>query len=83
MNTLKLKGARVAKGYTQETLAQKLHMSAKTYNRKELGLIEFNRHEILTIAQILELNTNQVNEIFFDNKLTNCIRTDHPAAAEG
>lgn len=64
MDIQKLKGARVSKGYTQEHIARKLGVSTKTYNRKELGLIEFNRREILKLMEILELDHKDIAEIF-------------------
>lgn len=64
MDIQKLKGARVSKGYTQELIARKLGVSTKTYNRKELGLIEFNRREILKLMEILELDHKDIAEIF-------------------
>ncbi|MBS4534473.1 helix-turn-helix transcriptional regulator [Clostridium sp. D2Q-14] len=70
MNSNKLKGIRIAKGYTQKQMAIKLGMAIRTYNRKELGIVEFNRAEIQKIAQILNLSLDEMNEIFFDNKLT-------------
>lgn len=73
MNLLKLRGMRITKGYTQEKLAKMIGISAKTYNRKELGVIDFNLQEITTIVELFGLNLNEVNEIFFDNKITNRI----------
>jgi len=73
MNLLKLRGMRITKGYTQEKLAKMIGISAKTYNRKELGVIDFNLQEITTIVELFELNLDEVNEIFFDNKITNRI----------
>ena len=70
MNSNKLKGARVAKGLTQQQMSNKLGMTIKTYNRKELGLVEFNRKEVLDISSVLELSLQEVNEIFFGNQLT-------------
>ncbi|MGB4369064.1 MAG: helix-turn-helix transcriptional regulator [Caldicoprobacterales bacterium] len=64
MNVQKLKGARVAKGYTQEHMAEKLDISTKTYNRKELGIVEFNRREIAKLVEILDLTTEEISEIF-------------------
>lgn len=75
MKLQKLRGIRVAKGYTQHTLAKKLGMSTKTYNRKELGIIEFNRQELLSLIEVLGLTANEVNEIFFGNRLTKCINS--------
>ena len=73
MNLLKLRGMRITKAYTQEKLAKMIGISAKTYNRKELGVIDFNLQEITTIVELFGLNLDEVNEIFFDNKITNRI----------
>jgi DNA-binding XRE family transcriptional regulator len=73
MDTLKLKGVRVKCGYTQEQLAQEIGITAKTYNRKELGITEFSRDEILIIIEKLFLDIHMVNEIFFGNQITDCI----------
>lgn len=64
MNIHKLKGARVSKGYTQEHLAEKLGISTKTYNRKELGFVEFNRREIARLMEVLDLSQEDIGEIF-------------------
>jgi DNA-binding XRE family transcriptional regulator len=74
MNTRKLKSVRVEKNHTQKSLARAVGMSEKTYNRKELGIIDFTRSEMLNISNILGLNIEMVNEIFFENKLTKRIR---------
>ena len=66
----KLKGARVTKGYTQESIAKKINITTKTYNRKELGMVRFSTDEIIKITNLLEFTVTQVNDIFFDNKLT-------------
>jgi DNA-binding XRE family transcriptional regulator len=66
----KLKGARVAKGYTQEKLAKAIGITLNPYNRKELGIVKFTTDEIIKISNLLEFTIEQVNEIFFDNKLT-------------
>lgn len=69
MQIQKLKAARVQVGYTQKQLAEKLGISSKSYNRKELGLIEFKSKEIIHISILLNLTLKNVNEIFFENKL--------------
>lgn len=71
MNTNKLKGLRVSKGYTQKGMAKELEMAIKTYNRKETGIVEFNRNEIFKLSEVLGLTLGEVNEVFFENKLTN------------
>ncbi len=71
MDCMKLKGIRVSKGYTQEVLAEELGISTKTYNRKELGIIEFNRKEIAQLIEILDLDDSEVFNIFFTVDLPN------------
>lgn len=66
----KLKGARVSKGYTQESISKAIGITTNTYNRKELGLVKFTIEEITKISNLLEFTIEQVNDIFFDNKLT-------------
>lgn len=74
VNTLELKSARVRKGYTQKSIAQKLKLSNISYGFKERGKIEFTISEMLSIVKILELNIYEINKIFFDNKLTEVVR---------
>lgn len=71
MKTLKLKSIRVGKGYIQSKLAKEMGTSENTYNRKELGMIAFTIEEVKKISEILDLDIDQVNDIFFDNQLTN------------
>lgn len=71
MNVLGLRSSRVKKGLTQGDIAKKLFITTKTYNRKELGITHFSPEEIKNISIILELTIDEVNQIFFDNKLTN------------
>lgn len=66
----KLKGARVAKGYTQDCFGKAIGITLNTYNRKELGIVKFTTDEIIKISNLLEFTIEQVNDIFFDNKLT-------------
>lgn len=80
MDSTKLKGLRVGKGLTQKQISKKLGMAVKTYNRKELGLVEFTRDEILRLAEILDMSLQLVNEIFFENKLTNRLSGDNRTA---
>lgn len=70
MNIDKLKGMRVSKGLTQERISKHIKMTITTYNRKELGLVQFTNQEILSVATILNMTLQDVNEVFFDSKLT-------------
>jgi putative transcriptional regulator len=49
----KLKGARVAKGFTQREMAEKIGISAVSYTRKENGDYEFTQNEMKKICKIL------------------------------
>lgn len=61
---MKLKGARVAKGFTQENMAERLDISTKTYNRKGLGIMGFNRREMFELVKTLNLTREEAGEIF-------------------
>ena len=64
-----LKAKRVLKGMYQHEVAKEIGVSHKTYNFKENGKVEFNVEEILKVIQCLDLNFDEVNDIFFSNKL--------------
>jgi len=70
MDRHKLKGIRTTANLTQTELASHLKVTTKTYNHKENGEIEFKLSEILKIAIFLDMTLQQVNDIFFENKLT-------------
>ena len=60
---LKLKGKRVEKGLTQESISKLLHMEKSAYARKENGLVQFRLDEVKKILEILECN---FEDIFLD-----------------
>ena len=64
-----LKAKRVLKGMYQHEVAKEIGISHKTYNFKENGKVEFNVEEILKVIQCLDLTFDEVNDIFFANKL--------------
>lgn len=70
MNSSKLRGIRVERGYNQQKLAEAIGITLSTYYRKETGQREFSRDEIEKLAKVLCLTAQDVNAIFFDNKLT-------------
>ena len=65
MNSSKLKGIRVEKGKTQKNMAKSL----VTYSKKERGEVEFSNEEMSIVAKALDLTSDQVNAIFFDDNL--------------
>lgn len=70
MGANKLKVARVAKNMTQEDVARLLGITLATYNRKELGNVDFKRREVLSLSKVLNLSLKDVNNIFFNGELT-------------
>lgn len=76
MNTYKLKSARASMGYTQVEMAKMLSITQKTYNRKELGIVDFNLREVTKIIDILKLDVDHVYGIFFNDNITNCISSE-------
>ena len=65
---IKLKGQRVAHGYTQKQLSDLLGMELSTYNRKELGIKDFTLTEIQELMYILDC---EFNDIFFKKDVAN------------
>ena len=68
MNSSKLKGIRVEKGKTQKNMAELIGKSLVTYS-KERGEVEFSNEEMSIVAKALDLTSDQVNAIFFDDNL--------------
>ncbi len=72
MNLKKLRLARLERELSQKDLAKKIGVHELTYSRKERGQREFTRTEIDNLAAALDLTNDEVNEIFFDNRITEC-----------
>jgi DNA-binding XRE family transcriptional regulator len=64
-----LKSKRVLKGIYQHEIAKEIGISHKSYNFKENGKVGFNVDEILKVIECLDLTFDEVNDIFFFNKL--------------
>lgn len=60
-----IRGIRCAYGYSQEYLAEQLGISVSNYRKKESGIVGFSDSEKIIVARVLNLNQNQVNDIFF------------------
>lgn len=69
MNSSKLKGIRVEKEKTQKDMAALIGKSIVTYGKKERGKVKFSNEEMTIIAKALDLTSDQVNAIFFDDGL--------------
>lgn len=61
-----LKSKRVLKGLTQEAIAAKIGINTKSYNMKENGKNRFSLEEAARISEYLDLNLEEVNDIFLN-----------------
>jgi transcriptional regulator with XRE-family HTH domain len=65
MNTAELKGRIVAKGFTTERFCKEAGIVRSTFDRKMSGKSEFDRSEMLRMIRVLNLNMDEVYNIFF------------------
>ena len=65
-----LKSKRILFNLTQEEIAKEVWINIKSYNLKENGKREFTLDEAKKISNLLELNLNEVNDIFFDSSIS-------------
>ena len=65
-----LKSKRILFNLTQEEIAKEVGINIKSYNLKENGKREFTLDEAKKISNLLELNINEVNDIFFDSSIS-------------
>lgn len=72
MNLKLLRMKRLQNELSQKQLAEMIGVHEMTYFRKEKGEREFTRTEIDNLAKALNLSNDDVNEIFFDSRITNC-----------
>ena len=70
MNLEELKIERIRQKLTQKKLADKMGINEISYNRKERGIRNFSMPEIQALSEILKIDIDKANEIFFNNKLT-------------
>ena len=65
-----LKSKRRLFDLTQEEIAKEVGINIKSYNLKENGKREFTLDEAKKISNLLKLNLNEVNDIFFDSSIS-------------
>ena len=65
-----LKSKRILFDLTQEEIAKEVGNNIKSYNLKENGKREFTLDEAKKISNLLKLNLNEVNDIFFDSSIS-------------
>ncbi|WEB70577.1 helix-turn-helix domain-containing protein [Aerococcus christensenii] len=65
LNLKRIKAERIAKGYTQEYMAEKMGFNNRSaYAKRENGIVNIGADELAQIAEILEIPSNQLS-IFF------------------
>lgn len=69
MNSLELKGLRIARGKTQSYMGERIEKSLDSYAKKERGEVLFTPEEMAIVASELEMTFEQFNAIFFTNIL--------------
>ena len=60
----KIRAMRKGYGFTQKYMAENLGISVSTYQNKEQGRVRFSDREKVSMAHILQLSADQVNDIF-------------------
>lgn len=75
MKYSEIRAERYKKGISMKEAADRLGISCSVYSQKERGKSRFSIDQIIVLAQMLDLNYAQVNDIFFDGLLPN--GTDH------
>ena len=65
-----LKSKRILFDLTQEEIAKEVGINIKSYNLKENGKREFTLDEAKKISNLLKINLNEVNDIFFDSSIS-------------
>lgn len=66
----RIKAERVAKGMTQQELANRLGVNRATYAKREAGLVKLGADELSEIAHILGYSDDQLG-IFFGSSSPN------------
>ena len=65
----RLKAERVARGFTQDDMAQKMGWSTRTpYAKRENGIVSIGADELAKMANILGYDKNELG-IFFSNNV--------------
>jgi transcriptional regulator with XRE-family HTH domain len=64
VDLMRLKAERIAKGYTQAQLAEKVGMTRNSYAKREAGFVSIGADELATIATMLGYASDDF-KIFF------------------
>ena len=69
MNKEKLEAVMKERGFDKETLAKATRLTARGFEQRVDGDVEFNLSEIVFISKALSLTCAEIEEIFFDQKV--------------
>lgn len=84
MNVRLLKAKRVEKNLLQKDLAKALGITEKAMCQKECSAVnKFRADEMLILVKMLDLSYREFDAIFFDNKLTICLRKTQKLSGNG
>lgn len=65
LNLLRLRAERIAKGMTQEEMAERLGISRAAYAKREAGIVDIGANELAAISEVLGIDRDHIS-IFFD-----------------
>lgn len=57
------------KKYSQKAIAEELNISTNSFNNKIKGRSAFNSKEIAAICNLLEIDSTQIGQYFFNPKV--------------
>jgi DNA-binding XRE family transcriptional regulator len=84
MNVRLLKAKRVQCNLRQKDLAKSLGITEKAMCHKECSAEnKFKAEEMLTLVKQLNLSFSEFDAIFFDHRLTDCLRRASPSGTTG
>lgn len=69
MDAARLRELRAGKQVPIATLAKVIGKSIVSYGKKERGEVNFKPSEVIALAKFYELSWDDLNAIFYDNKL--------------
>lgn len=64
LNLLRLRAERIAKGMTQEEMAERLGISRAAYAKREAGIVDIGANELAAISEVLGIDRDHIS-IFF------------------
>lgn len=70
MNALKLKARIMIKGLTIDDVCSRLQISRAAWFRKIAGTTQFTLREVAILREVLDLDENELEDIFFEKEVS-------------